>query len=274
MTDQFIAQETTTHEAISLLPEEIQDLLAEQALSELNKAKAVPFNPVGDAEKLDLIIEHTQAKIEKLFAIDVELKLLAEAETEAEVEKPDGEVEKIKLLNKPKADLFEVMAIEAKVAAAIRGYQTTLLNTMKAKRLLSGQLYGTRLAHQAQISRVKRVRQVSLNGRDLMQSFSQGATRSSISLGQEMERLPTPAVTNVVELFPKAPEAISMDYEPVRSEKQEHTDAVFTELAPSPVEKQTEQPTPSNTKLRESLKTSVAQEVHKSDTLLCSSWED
>ena len=207
MTDQLQATETSTQEVMSLLPEEIADLLSEQALAELEEAKKVPFTPVEDAEKLDLLINSIQKKLIALLSIDVGSELKKDLEGFAKVEDEDGETRDVALINQVNPPLDAILAIEAKISAAISRYQKSLLDCMKIKRLLSGQMFGTRLAHSAQVSRMKRVRQITVTGKDLLNEF----TNSQVNPKLEME----PA-KQVIELFPKQSyEVVETTFEPL-----------------------------------------------------------
>lgn len=197
MSNQIQATETETKEVLALVSEEIQDLLAEQAMAELEEAKKVPFTPVQDAEKLDQIISSVQEKLMKLLTLDVSQELKADLEGFAQLEGEDGETKPIALINKVNPPLDAVISIEAKVSAAISRYQKTLAECLKLKRLLSGQMFGTRMAHTAQVARMKRVRQITVTGNDLLKEFSQGA---QINPKIEMETASKP--TQVIDMFP------------------------------------------------------------------------
>lgn len=193
------ATQTETREivATTLLPEEIQDILAEQALEELNEAKKVKFTPVEDAAKLDQLIAHTQSKLNMLLELDVADLLKSDLQSFANLERGDGSTEKIALINQMQVTLHDRIKIEDKIASSVKRYQSILVEAMKAKRLLSGQMFGTRLSHSAQVSRMKRVRQITLTGTDMMKEF----TNTAITPKQEMEVIEKPK-QNVIELFP------------------------------------------------------------------------
>lgn len=195
MTNQIQATETETQEVMDLLPEEIQDLLASQAMAELEEAKKVPFTPVADAAKLDAIIESVQKKLMRLLTIDVHEELKKDLSGFAQIESEDGETRPVALIDQVNPPLDAIIAIENKISAAIARYQKTLADCMKIKRLLSGQMFGTRLAHSAQVSRMKRVRQITVTGNDLLKEFATGNVNPKI----EMEPIKAP---EIIELFP------------------------------------------------------------------------
>lgn len=246
MTNHYQATETETKEVMDLLPEEIADLLSEQALAELQEAKKVPFTPVEDAAKLDALINSIQKKLLALLSLDIDLELKRNLEGFAELENESGETNPIALLHHVTPPLETIIAIEAKVSAAISRYQKSLVECLKMKRMLSGQMFGTRLAHSAQVSRMKRVRQITVTGHDLLNELTAGGTNPRL----EMEPVLT---SNVIEIFPKATSE-SPTFEPIK-------DTLPFEAALSP--KQPEQSKPPAKKIQK-----------PEEGLYCSSYED
>lgn len=214
MKDIITAKETITQDAQSLLPEEIQDLLAEQALAEINEAKKVPFNPLTDAEMLDELIAVTQKKIRYLSTIDVREEFEAARNTTANVKGDDGQTREISLVMNPEpVGIDTILKTEDKVAQALKRYQSMLTDCLKQKRLLSGQMYGTRMAHTSQVSRMKRVRSISLSGNDLMKQLSAGKT--NLSPETDMQRIPERTEkSNVIDLFPAGADIFDASFEP------------------------------------------------------------
>lgn len=198
----FQATETHTKEVEDLLPEEIQDMLSERALAEIKAANEVAFNPVEDARKLDELIELTQGKINKLMRLDIAEEMRTNLEGIAQLETEDGEMKPITLLNSTNPSLQEIMKMEDRVSAMINRYQKVLTDAMKQKRLLSGQMYGSRFSHSSQVSRMKRVRQITVTGNDLMKKLE--AAAQPLTAGTEVERIEQTVEPpkNVFELFP------------------------------------------------------------------------
>lgn len=200
------ATETQTQEVMSMLPEELADLLSEKALEELHEANKVPFTPVQDAAKLDQTIANIQKKLNYLISVDVEQALKKDLEGFAKLEDETGKTRDVALINQVSPSFEVIMALEGQISNAVARYQKLLLDSLKAKRLLSGQMFGTRLAHTAQVSRMKRVRQITVTGNDLLKEFAPG---SQVNPKIEME-----PVQKVVELFPKE-EPIEVNFEPL-----------------------------------------------------------
>lgn len=209
MTNQFQATETETKEVLALVTEEIQDLLSELALGELSEAQKVPFTPVQDAEKLDQVIAEVQRKLVALLTLDVSQGLKEDLEGFAKLEGEDGETKDIALINKVNPPLDAIISIEAKISTAIARYQKTLLDCLKMKRLLSGQMFGTRMAHTAQVSRMKRVRQITVTGNDLLKEFANGA---QVNPKLEMEPIQQ---AKVIDLFPTETKNGEPTFEPL-----------------------------------------------------------
>lgn len=201
MAQNYNLTEVQTKEVATFLPEEMQDLLAESALMELREANKVPFTPVEDAEALDRLIFATRKKLNYLLSIDVTAQLREDLEKFAEVETEEGKSKRVALINSVNPALQDIIKIERLIAGAIKSYQSILTEALKNKRLLSGQMFGSRLAHSSQVSRMKRVRQISVTGNDLLKEFEE----KKISPSDEMQPLfqPPPAPSqNVIELFP------------------------------------------------------------------------
>lgn len=200
------ATETQIKEVESLLPAEIQDYLAEQAFKELKEAAEVPFTPVEDSAKLQYLINATEKKIRMLMSIDVQAQIEKDLQQLVTLQTEDGETKPVTLLERTTPTLGEILKLEERIASAISKYQKVLTEALHKRRLLSGQMFGTRMAHSSQISRVKRIRQVSLTGVDLMKQLQQGNT--ALTANQEV-----PLITNgnVIDI---TPEETTPNFEP------------------------------------------------------------
>lgn len=214
MTNKIEATETTTHEVVDLLPEEVQDFLAEQALKELKEAILVPFTPVEDAKKLDRVIEATERKLKMLLELDVAQIMKQDLEGFAQLQKDDDTTEDIALINRVHPPLQEILQAENAISASISRYQKILSDCLKQRRLLSGQMFGTRMAHSAQVSRMKRVRQIQVTGNDLLKELGTGVNQE-INPKQELQRIEhqESKSKNIVELFSEEP--IDAMFEPL-----------------------------------------------------------
>ena len=254
------AEETIEREVETLLPEELQDILATQALEELNEAKKVPFTPQQDAKKLENLIEQTQKKIDYLMSLCVVDLLQQESTTPAKIEDEDGEIREITLVEGGKVSLHDIVRLENTIASAIKRYESVLSNAMKQRRLLSGQMYGTRLSHSAQISRMKRIRKISLTGEELQKQLGH-SMRDHFTSKTEIPKTDAKK-GEVIDLFPKEQEGGIPTFEP-------YPDTL-------PFEQQiTSQVAPQHTQSPEKQERKKQSSDNKKDSdLYCSSYED
>lgn len=170
MSEDQTLEHVQAHDYISFVSQDIADELANQGLEEIRKAKEVGFNPVDDAKKLQAVIDYAAKKIEELSNISVEQFLEQESQVEAQL-KRENTTEPIILQNE-KPGLASRIAGEYGIAKTMNLYAKLMASTMKEKRLLAGQLYGSRMAHNSQVGRMRSVKSVKLTGKDLLDEFA------------------------------------------------------------------------------------------------------
>lgn len=130
-------------------------LSSKTALTTLQKATTIEFNPAEDVEVADNLLEKTISKFNQVATINV-VDRLEEEYKDILIGLGDDEVS-AKLVPTKSAFMQELVAEKA-VATTLKLYADIITKLLKEKRMLSGQAYGSQAQQTSSVPRLIQIR--------------------------------------------------------------------------------------------------------------------
>lgn len=207
LNDEDTLELTHYKEGFSAKAQQVAELMADKALSELIEAGGVTFDPKQEAAELDAIKAAALFRLNQVATINVQQLLTEQRQRRAQLVR--GESSEEVILDEGEPELKEILALEKDLSKILDTYSSTIQSCMKEKRLLSGQLYGAQGSQGQNLSRAATMQKIVARGSKGLEALSRSGALG-FTPNEEMElaeqaKVPKPRLTQEVKLPDYAP---------------------------------------------------------------------